>query len=278
MAAGGKQENIIFVIPDRTDETIAELPQDGRPLLLVDVSVHTEEAVVNLRRIATFQVIDHHHTARWLAGKQGFIIDTENSACGCEMFRRWLVQTGFDEFDTLPWRRFTLLIDDYDRWKKRDPDSMRMARFFSLIGGEEWLKRINPRTRFLGSRDVFSPAEDEFLRISEAALEARLKRTVERFIVQQRRFGGVGDVKIAYIISGEANVSELLMRYLDEHPEVDVACQINPDRNTLSLRSKGKVDITKLAAVYGGGGHRDAGGHPLPDGFYQSIIEQVHGR
>ena len=56
-----------------------------------------------------------------------------------------------------------------------------------------------------------------------------------------------------------------------------VACQINIDRNSVSLRSRDGTDDSEIAMYYGGGGHKAAAGHSLPQHLVEDIIETIHG-
>ena len=278
LAAGGLQKNMTFVAPDKVDDAIDSLSHDPGDLLFVDIAPHTEVAVLNLQRKGHFQVIDHHASAVWLHGRDGFLIDKKNEACGCENFRRWLGANGFPKFLGFPWRRFTTIIDDHDRWKMQEPMSLQLPKLMSLVGQQGWIERMsNVEQRFIGHHETYwTDSEAEMLRVVEEAQERKFKQIFEKFIPITRQFEG-RPITIAYVISGEMNCSELLNRYLNLHPEVDLACQINLDIPKISLRSNDKVDITKFVEKYGGGGHRNAGGHPLPDGLLRSIIEQIHG-
>jgi phosphoesterase RecJ-like protein len=59
--------------------------------------------------------------------------------------------------------------------------------------------------------------------------------------------------------------------------ESDVACllrEIGDDRFKGSLRSRGRVDVSAIAARFGGGGHHNAAGF-VAEGPVESIIAQI---
>ena len=280
MHAGGEKKNIRYVTPDRVDEFIFESSLMGTDLtlLFVDVCPASSEAVDRLEYRGKFFVIDHHKSGERYAWRLGFRIDVKNTACGSENFRKWLVEQGAAGFDMYPWRRFCQLVDDHDRWILAEPMSIQMPRFFAFTGQQEFVERfMDAPSRFWERKDFYwTSTEQEILRLVENAQARRFRKIMEKFWVRPVWFQGK-EYKIAYVISGEVNNSELLNLYLNEHPEVDATCQINFDLDKVSLRSQGKLNITEFCLARGGGGHPNSGGHPLPDGMTDKILEVLNG-
>lgn len=281
VAAGGKSENVRFVPAGEVDEVLSEssvIRNPNRQILLVDIAPRSDETVHFLDGRGGCVVIDHHSTSSRLSGHPGYLIDVHNSACGCENFRRWLVRCGMERFDEHPWRRFTQIIDDHDRWVLREPMAIEMPRFFAFAGQQEFVRMFsNVEERFVGQRERYWTQEEEaLLQMIQRSQERRFRKLSEQFIVTTLEFEGKM-LRVAYIISGEVNCSELLNDYLSSHIGVDVACQISIDGNRVSLRSRaGEVDVAKLASRFGGGGHPAASGHPLPKGLVDLIIKETH--
>ncbi len=284
MHAGGLRKNIRYVSPDKVDETIAESSvfiDPSRQVLFVDVCPASDDALLFLESRGNFDVIDHHASAKRFADRPGFHIDVENSACGCENFRQWLVRGGMAKFDGYPWRRFAQIVDDHDRWILKEPMSIQMPRFFVFTGQQEFVERfMDVEERFNVSRAAettyWTPAESDILRLIENAQARRFRRVMDKFWIRPVDFRGKS-YTFAYVISGEVNNSELLNAYLKDHPGVDAACQINFDLDKVSLRSNGRLNITEFAMERGGGGHPNSGGYPIPDGIVDKILEALRG-
>ena len=279
--AGGQKKNINFVQAGHVDEYVADssaAKDPNKQLLFVDIAPAKDDTAIFLQSRGNAFVIDHHVTSSRFAGRPGFHIDVQNNACGCENFRQWLVKGGMEEFDKYPYRRFTQIIDDHDRWRQQIPFSMELPRFFSFIGQQEFTSRfMNVPERFAEEKDRYwSPFELEMMNILEREQARRFNSVMKRFEVVEREFEG-RKIKVGYVISGEINCSELLNIYLNEHPDVDVACQINIDLNKVSLRSNGKANVSKWAGEWGGGGHVNASGHSLPDGLPRKVADLIHG-
>ena len=279
--AGGLRKNIRWVTPDRVDECIADSSVFQNPsnqVLFVDVCPASDDAYFYLEQRGNFTVIDHHKSAVKFAGRLNFHIDAENKACGCENFRQWLVRGGMMKFAAWPWYRFAQIVDDHDRWQLKEKMSIQMPRFFAFTGQQEFVDRfMDVEERFKDNKDLYwNDIERDLLRLIEAAQARRFNKIMDKFWVKPLVFNGKSYL-IGYVISGEVNNSELLHGYLQKNPHVDAACQINFDLDKVSLRSNGKLNITEFAMTRGGGGHPNSGGHPLPDGMIEKVLEALHG-
>lgn len=279
MHAGGKFDNVHWIPAGHLEDYADDLLKRGRMSLVVDVAPNSPDLA---RAIAGSQqafVIDHHASAARFDGLPNFRINVQNTACGSEMFRQWLVEQGMTKFDELPWKRFTSLIDDHDRWQLKQPMSLEMPRLFAFIGQKEFVGRFyEVEKRFKIYKETYwDEFELKMLQLLNKAQQDRFDYMIKNKFTQRTREWDGREIKIAYIVNGEINCSELLNKYLKVNPDVDLAVQINLDLNKVSLRSIGRVDITKFVAPWGGGGHKDAGGQAIPDGLTSYIIEAVHG-
>lgn len=277
--SGGMKKNIKFVQAGHFDDTFMDsnMSKNDTPCLFVDIAPSTEAVaqLISNRRFAW--VIDHHASAVKFSMYPGFHVNVENTACGSESLRQWLVDRGVKKFDTQAWKRFTRIIDDHDRWQLKIPFSLEMPKFFSFVGQQEFITRfMDVETRFAEEKcSYWNPFEAELMVLVDREQTRRFNRDLKRFVVIEREFDGK-KTKIGYVISGEVNNSEMLNIYLKQHPEVDAACQICPDLNKVSLRSNNKLDITSFTAIYGGGGHKNSGGHGLPDELTRKVADLVH--
>lgn len=279
MHAGGLRKNITLVPAGSVEEYWESSSASKKfvPVLLVDIAPSTDNLAQKLANRTDTFVIDHHASAKRFSELDGFFIDVRNTACGSENFRQWLVYQGFEKFSEPSFQRFTEIIDDHDRWQRKIPFSMEQPKFFSFVGQNEFINRfMNVEERFAEEKDNYwTPFEKELMVLIQKEQERRFRSLLSRFMKITREHHGRKFV-VGYSVNGEVNVSELLHMYLEENPDVDVACQINLDLNKVSLRSNDNVNITEYAGRYGGGGHKDAGGHPLPEDIVTHIANLVH--
>jgi oligoribonuclease NrnB/cAMP/cGMP phosphodiesterase (DHH superfamily) len=293
MEAGGKEEMIFYVPAGRVDDFLGQAADprlNNKFLVIVDVAPHSEEVAQWLEMRGNFVCIDHHYSAKWLHGRDHFHIDVENNACGCENFRRWLVKenfqpklereldTGMKGFDRFAWREFCAIVDDNDRWIRNRKMSGELPLLFSPIGQREFVRRMsNVEDRFGMPKDNYwTGTEKELISILSIGERRRFFALMKKFQVRKIQFEG-REISVAYIVSDEVNCSQLLHDYMDLHPEVDVTAQVNLNLGKVSLRSNGKVDVSKFGEKFDGGGHKNSGGHPLPKGLIDDIITRVHG-
>jgi oligoribonuclease NrnB/cAMP/cGMP phosphodiesterase (DHH superfamily) len=155
--------------------------------------------------------------------------------------------------------------------------SKELPRFFAFTGQQEFVDRFMDVRRFAIERESYwTEQEKELMRLVQHANERRHASLLRKFRKRKVFWAEENrEIVIGYIISGEVNNSELLHRYLTENPDVDLACQINFDHNKVSFRSNDRVDITKFAKKFGGGGHKNSGGQPMPDGMSDLVIERM---
>jgi oligoribonuclease NrnB/cAMP/cGMP phosphodiesterase (DHH superfamily) len=281
MHAGGKKENIHYVIAGRLDQAIADervVKSTAANLLIVDVAPTTDAAAQYLVERGNFVVIDHHKSSERFAGKPGFHIDIKNEACGCENLRRWLVANDEFHLDSEPWKRFCRIVDDHDRWQRLIPWALELPRFLSFVGQKDFVERFMdvPR-RFATEQDSYwTPFESDVMALVKRRQDINFRNLMQKFQFKQLQRQG-RSIKIAYVITDEINNSELLMSALDSFGDVDVACQISFGLQKVAFRSRsGGVDVSEFAREHGGGGHAAASSHPLPHGLIAQIIGGMH--
>ena len=296
--AGGKKQNVHWIPAGRAEEEMKRsgpINDPNTPILMVDISPGSDDFARFLVARGNVWIIDHHISAKYLNGMHpNFFVDEANIACGCENFRQWLVENkimpidGWTRIDTdnepaegfnaQCFVRFTRLVDDHDRWQLKIPFSIEMPKFFSFVGQKDFVERMmNVRERFAFEKNSYwSSFESDLMQLLKRIQESRYRSAFDKMQLMQRSFLGK-QVMAAYIISDEVNNSEMLNLYLTEHPEVDVAIQISFGLQKVAMRSIDKVDVSEVCKKYGGGGHKNAAGHPLPKGMIHEIIGSTHG-
>jgi oligoribonuclease NrnB/cAMP/cGMP phosphodiesterase (DHH superfamily) len=293
--AGGKKENIHWVAAGRSEDEMkksAAINDPNIPILMVDISPGSVDFARYLVARGNVWIIDHHVTATYLNGMHpNFFVDEKNEACGCENFRRWLVKNGivpapeFMEhdtpkytFDSEHYKKLTMYIDDHDRWQHKHPWSMEVAKFFAFVGQKDFVERfmnLDDRFDHINRTEYWTPFEKDLMKLLTRIQESKYRSAFEKMQIKQRVMLGK-PVTAAYIISDEVNNSEMLNLYLNEHPDVDVAIQISFGLQKVSMRSNDRIDVAAICQKYGGGGHKNAAGHPLPKGMINEIVGGMH--
>jgi phosphoesterase RecJ-like protein len=149
-------------------------------------------------------------------------------------------------------------------------------------------------------RFQYSATGPEVHRITAALLEAGVEPArVGRHVYEESPFGYLHvagavlaraqldrDRRLVWSVLKHNDLAKEELRYEDADglidliriaEESDVACllrEIGDGKYKGSLRSRGRVDVSKIAARYGGGGHHNAAGF-IADGPVEAIVEQI---
>ena len=122
-------------------------------------------------------------------------------------------------------------------------------------------------------RHVYEESPFGYLHVAGAVL-SRAQLDVEHRLVWSVLHRG--DLEEGQIRYEDADGLIDLIRIAEES---DVACllrDLGEGRYKGSLRSRGRVDVSEIAARFGGGGHHNAAGFIAP-GPIQSIVEGIRG-
>lgn len=223
--------------------------------------------------------LDHHKSSMGLSERPWCVIDMD--ACGTELLRRYLADHFWDShmFGDEAWREFAALIDDFDRWQnKMLPLSRRLVHLQTMVGQDEFVRRMSdwPQRWFLRSLwkndEPFVNTEAALIDNEEHRVQESIKWNLTRVVKKEQPWGMTG-----YVISSERQISELLDAVLKADPDLVVAVQVNFDKNIVSYRSRNGVDVSEVAALFGGGGHAAAAGSPFPDNLRQMVVDELHG-
>lgn len=285
--AGGKRENIRFVAAGMLERFIKKDELMGKDdfIIFADVGINDAKYFDLLSGRGNFVFIDHHQTSLAAKDKDAAFVDMDG--CGAELLRRYLAKHVDPKFDRFTFRSFTTVIDDQDRWLNRHPASQELSMFVAMAGQQDFIERfLDVTERFsvpsyeemhLKTSGFFKDFEKEFLKVMIRRRDENIETALKKVVVKDMDFPGVGPVKVGYLVSGDPNISLILHIMLDKHPEIQLACQISVDRMSVSLRSRGDFDTTRISTLFGGGGHKAASGHRLEKELVQIIIDEVHG-
>lgn len=289
MGAGGRRENIKFVAAGMVERFVKEDPvfETDRFLIFADVGLNTPRYADVLERRGNLVMLDHHNTSLHLAGRHWAEIEERNERCGTRMMRDWLLSNFPEESKRLQstsWRHFADTIDDHDRWLRKIPSSEELATFMVFVGQQDFITRFqDPKERVCRStsegrgKDLFSQFERDLLGILDRRRDEAIEEMVRKAKVRELVLPDGSRVTAGVIVSNEPNISLMLQRLLDKRPDIDVAVQVTMDKGSASLRSRdGSPDVSKIAGFFGGGGHKAAAGHRLPQDLTDVILEHIY--
>ena len=292
--AGGKRENVKFVAAGMVEKFIKSDPifQSDKFLIFADIGVNdtpeTRKYADVLEKRGNLVLLDHHNTSLHMVGREWAVIEEKNERCGTRMLRDYLIEQfpWHNQIQAGSWRRFAELLDDHDRWLRQQPMSEDMATFMSFVGQESFITRFaDPKQRACDniakgrmSHGFFTEFEDDLLGILKKRRDEAIEDALKKSFVRQVKLPDGGEVTMAVVITMEPNISLLLQRLLEKCPEAQVAASVSLEKGAVSLRSRGGVpDCSHMASLFGGGGHKGAAGHKIPQDIVDVIMEHIYG-
>jgi len=235
---GVERYAVLPSVPGRFDVAVlTDCPNPGRTEGLIDQARAASTAVVN---------IDHHPDNR----RYGHVnwVDTTAAATG-EMVYRLLTDLGLPLTPPIATNLFTAVHTDTGsfRYSNVTPATFRIAAELvtagadpAAVSSEIYERRATDALRWLGESLARVRVSDDG-RVAWLALPA-------------------GSVPETFIESEE------LVNYPRSIASVRVACLLRERAGQVkvSLRGKGDVDVQRIAARFGGGGHPNAAGFSVP--------------
>lgn len=244
-----------------------DVPEQIDVVVVVDTAVPSRlgSALPIAERASTLIVVDHH-----LSQDDDFgdvkVIDTSAGAAAQIVFRL-IKATGWEVTADIATALYTGVVTDTGRfqYEATSPEVHRIAAELLEAG-------VSPPV--VGQR-IYEEAPFGYLHVAGAVL-GRSELDLERKVVWSVLYHE--DLKKASLRYEEADGLIDLLRLAEES---DVACLLRElgDGNFKgSLRSRGRVDVSEVAARFGGGGHHNAAGFVAkgtPEAIMAAMMEAI---
>lgn len=289
--AGGKRDNIRFVGAGAVERFIKESNdfKSGKFLIFADIGVNLPKYADILEKRGNLVLLDHHKTSLHMKDRYWALIDADDrsgSRCGTKLLRDYLIDNFQNDTHIIQsnnFKNFSDIIDDFDRWVRKIPEAEMFSTFMSFVGQDDFISRfVNLNERInanivagRGNR-YFTESEDNILSILYRKRDEAIAECLRRAVIKDVVCNGMQPFKVVYVVTDDPNTTLLLDRLLKEFPEANVGCQIMIGIGKVSLRSRGDIDVSKIAKYYGGGGHHGAAGHMIPPHVINDLIEEIH--
>lgn len=268
LRAGGKKENVRFVAAGMVERFVREdMPAlAGKFVIFADIGLKSNGGYVDqLERRGDVVLLDHHQTALHLKDRSW--CDIRQDVCGTELCRQYF---GLEDESS---KALAAIIQDHDLWKRNDPRSVDLAAFTVFVGQDVFVDRFADRDIAKG---LFDPLEEEMMKIMTRRRDQFIAAALRKVIIKDVHWDTGKTARVGYIVSPEMNVSLLLDTLLTQHPDIDIGCQVNFERESVSLRSNNGYDVSEFAKKFGGGGHKAASGHRIPGSLLNAFLEDLH--
>ncbi|MFJ7888566.1 DHH family phosphoesterase [Lysinibacillus xylanilyticus] len=263
---------------DREIEYFLENNERDTFLFITDLSPNEEnEKRLNDYYIATgnVQLLDHHKTAFYLNEYEWGKVLTEDEngylTSATSLFYQYLVTHGFLE-QTNAITEFVELVRQYDTWeweKNDNQQARRLNTLFFLVSIEEFEEKMLERLK-TSEHFYFDEFEKKILTMEEEKIERYIRRK-KRELVQT----AIGEY-FTGVVYAESYHSELGNELGKENVHLDFIAILNMGGKRISFRTiHDHIDVSAIAAEFGGGGHQKAAGCSLTDEAYERYVVQT---
>ncbi|GAB0168573.1 oligoribonuclease [Lysinibacillus sp. CTST325] len=263
---------------DREIEYFLDNNEQDTFLFITDLSPNEDnERRLNDYYIATgnVQLLDHHKTAFHLNDYEWgkVLIEDEKGylTSATSLFYQYLVTHGFIEQKNSI-TEFVELVRQYDTWeweKNDNQQARRLNALFFLVSIEEFEEKMLERLKTSEHFD-FDEFEKKILKMEEEKIERYIRRK-KRELVQT----SIGEY-FTGVVYAESYHSELGNELGKENVHLDFIAILNMGGKKISFRTiHDHIDVSAIAAEFGGGGHQKAAGCSLIDEAYEQYVAQI---
>lgn len=248
---------------------------------ITDISIKNEDTikVINESLASKFRLFDHHKTAEHLNKYDWCNVTIKRNGiktCGVDLFYEWLMACGHIH-DSKAMRKFVGAVTAYDTWAWKDavvPAWGKTVKEFNdllyILGRDNFIDRCLTRLRGYKYTTDFSKMERELLDRRQAEIDAYIDKKEKEFNVVC-----LGDKK-GMVVFADIFISELGNTLCERHPIYDFIAIIDLDAGKVSYRTTiENMDVSEIAKVYGGGGHKASAGHTFDAALQEEIIRYI---
>ena len=225
------------------------------------------------------KIFDHHNSNLFVNDFDfGTVIDIDeqgNKQSGTSLFYKYLIK--FYDNENLKKnsvRDFVELVRQYDTWEWFEKYNNQNAKFlsdiFGIFGVDYFIKYYYD---FLKEQDnfKFSDKEKYLLDIEQEKINKYIEKKSEQITPIKLLGHNIG---VVFAENYRSELGNSLARKFED--KYDFMIIINIGRG-ISYRGCKNIDLGKFASLYGGKGHVNASGSPLPSDLTENVIKMILG-
>ncbi len=215
---------------------------------------------------------DHHETNVY-ASKYAFsTVEIQRngiSTCGTELFYLYLKENNLLKDNALI-KRFVEDTRAYDTWdwvKNNNVEANDLNKLFGIVGIDTYISKMVDKLRN-NNKDIFDETDKYLIELNTHEENELIELSDKSLIIREKdglKFG---------IVFGNKFLSIIGNTLCNRHPELDYMLLIDPLEKKVSLRSV-RIDVSKVAESYGGGGHKYAAGFSLNEEKFKSLLKII---
>lgn len=221
------------------------------------------------------KVFDHHITEikegndkyEWV----NIVVEDEFGKCsGTSLFYQYLMEQGYIK-PTSGTDTFVELTRRYDTWewqtKYNDEIPYNLNLLFNFLGGNSYIRLMTEKLRN-NLLFAFTDIEQEMINNSKSKINEKVSSFIDNMEVREINNHCVG---ITFVEDEYRN--DVAMEIRKRNIDIDLVMMILLTRGTISYRNiKDDVDVSEIAVMFGGKGHKEASSSPITSEVKEEII------
>lgn len=244
---------------------------------ITDIAVNQALALKIDESMKPYLLLDHHQTSLPLNQLSWCKVEVNDKdgkpTCGTKLYYDWLVENGkLQKSDVLD--EFVELVRNYDTWMWPDLDEYGLISkdINDLLYLYEKPKFINWAIESIrsGKFPNLSDTDRAVLDVNKAQILAYVDAKEEDMEVAQYHGYNMG------LIFADSYTNDIAHILCARHPEIDYVAIVNASSCRVSLRTeKDNVDVSEIAKLFNGGGHKQASGFSFSKHAKQKMFGDV---
>lgn len=215
---------------------------------------------------------DHHETNVYASKYVFSTVEIQRngiSTCGTELFYLYLKENNLLKDNALI-KRFVEDTRAYDTWdwvKNNNVEANDLNKLFGIVGIDTYISKMVDKLRN-NNKDIFDETDKYLIELNTQEENKLIELSDKSLIIREKdglKFG---------IVFGNKFLSIIGNTLCNRHPELDYMLLIDPLEKKVSLRSV-RIDVSKVAESYGGGGHKYAAGFSLNEEIFKSLLKII---
>ncbi len=267
----------LLLNPAEIDQNLKENIDKYEEIHIIDLSMSqalAEEINNNEKWKNKIKLFDHHQSALEL-NKYPFatvIVEQERrKESATSIYYEYLKTISNNEYlhraSTQGLVEQVRIIDTYDFKTEEAKEAHNIDALFSILGRQNYIDYFK---KYIETHNEFKYTENEkfLIKLENEKKDNYIEQREKEMITAQLDDHQVG------IVYAERYRSDLGNHLTTKHPELDYIIIISVAKS-ISFRGQDKVDLSLVASKYGGGGHKNASGCPLPPNILPELTKLI---
>jgi hypothetical protein len=234
----------------------------GKNVLVLDFSWRTREQNDKMASLAkTFQILDHHKSAQAvLEGAEYAVFDMKRSGAGLAWDYLFGVNSTPLYYKDRPW--YVAYVEDRDLWNWALPNTHEICAY---LGTLEFTKEAWDKVEFIDWTKLLAMGAGALAHINHYVREAVLQAQEGHFLNRKLAVLNVPYLNCSDVGNALAKTHEVSLTWFER----------GDGQTQFSLRSIGDIDVSEIAKIFNGGGHKNAAGFSLDLTHGRALIDSL---